>query len=107
MIKEIIISDLNELMQIIAEQEYREDLDRNRSSYLYRGMPNSSFKMETSLHRNCKQLQKELEPAILENFAKYAVLGDPTIAESVWRQMILGQHYGLPTRLWTGRTPLS
>lgn len=103
MIKEIIISDLNELMQIIAEQEYREDLDRNRSSYLYRGMPNSSFKMETSLHRNCKQLQKELEPAILENFAKYAVLGDPTIAESVWRQMILGQHYGLPTRLldWT------
>ena len=103
MIKEIAISDLNDLSAFITEQEYREDLDRYRNSYLYRGMPNSSFKMETSLHRNCKHLQKQLEPAILENFAKYAVIGDPTIAESVWRQMILGQHYGLPTRLldWT------
>lgn len=99
MIREINISNLEELAAFITEQEYREDLDRYRNSYLYRGMPNSSFKMETSLHRNCKHLQKELEPAILENFAKYAVIGDPTIAESVWRQMILGQHYGLPTRL--------
>lgn len=103
MIKEITITNLDELTQMITEQEYRQDLDRFRSSYLYRGMPDSSFKMETSLHRNCKHLQKTLEPAILENFAKYAVLGDPTIADSVWRQMILGQHYGLPTRLldWT------
>ena len=103
MIKEIEISDLDDLTQLITEQEYRTDLDRFRSSYLYRGMPDSSFKMETSLYRNCKHLQKQLEPAILENFAKYAVIGDPTIAESVWRQMILGQHYGLPTRLldWT------
>ena len=99
MIKEIEISDLDDLTQLITEQEYRTDLDRFRSSYLYRGMPDSSFKMETSLYRNCKHLQKQLEPAILENFAKYAVIGDPTIAESVWRQMILGQHYGLPTRL--------
>ena len=103
MIKEIEISNLDDLTQLITEQEYRTDLDRFRSSYLYRGMPDSSFKMETSLYRNCKHLQKQLEPAILENFAKYAVIGDPTIAESVWRQMILGQHYGLPTRLldWT------
>ena len=99
MIREIEISNLDDLTQLITEQEYRTDLDRFRSSYLYRGMPDSSFKMETSLYRNCKHLQKQLEPAILENFAKYAVIGDPTIAESVWRQMILGQHYGLPTRL--------
>ena len=103
MIKEIIIDNLDELMPLLADQEYRPDLNRNRSSYLYRGMPNSSFKMDTSLRRNCKNLQKVLEPAILENFAKYAVIGDPSIAESVWKQMILGQHYGLPTRLldWT------
>lgn len=103
MIREIEISNLDDLTQMITEQEYRADLDRYRSSFLYRGMPDSSFKMETSLHRNCKHLQRQLEPAILENFAKYAVIGDPTIAESVWRQMILGQHYGLPTRLldWT------
>lgn len=103
MIKEITITTLDELLPLLTEQDYRSDLNRNRSSYLYRGMPDSSFKMVTSLSRNCKHLQKELEPAILENFAKYAVIGDPTIEESVWKQMILGQHYGLPTRLldWT------
>ena len=90
-------------MPLITEQDYREDLHRNRSSYVYRGMPDTSFKMVTSLTRNCKNLQKSLEPAILENFAKYAVIDEPTIAQSVWKQMILGQHYGLPTRLldWT------
>ncbi len=103
MITEIRITTLDDLMQLLTEQDFRTDLDRNRSSFLYRGMPNASFKMETSLSRNCKHLQKTLEPAILENFAKYAVIGEPTIAQSVWHQMILGQHYGLPTRLldWT------
>ena len=103
MIKEIRITTLEELIPLLADQEYRADIDRNRSSYVYRGMPNTAFKMDTSLRRNCKELESELEPAILKNFAKYAVIEDPTIAQSVWRQMILGQHHGLPTRLldWT------
>ncbi|MBR6381736.1 MAG: FRG domain-containing protein [Lachnospiraceae bacterium] len=103
MIQEITISGLDELLPLLTEQEYRPDLNRNRSSFLYRGMPNSSFKMTTSLRRNCKDLQQTLEPAILENFAKYAIHDDPSIGGSVWRQMILGQHHGLPTRLldWT------
>lgn len=103
MIKEIRITTLDELLPLLTEQEYRPDLDRNRSSFLYRGIPDADYKMYTSLSRNCKGLQKRLEPAILENFAKYAVNDEPDIAGSVWRQMILGQHYGLPTRLldWT------
>lgn len=103
MYKEIRIDKLEDLMPLMADQPYRSDLNRFRSNYLYRGMNDASFKMQTSLSRNCKELQKKLEPAILENFAKYAVIGEPTIAQSVWRQMILGQHYGLPTRLldWT------
>lgn len=99
MINEIHITTLEDLMPLLTEQDYRPDLDRNRSTYLYRGMTNTDYKMFTSLSRNCKNLQKTLEPAILENFAKYAVIGDPSIAGSVWNQMILGQHYGLPTRL--------
>ncbi len=99
MIKEIRITTLEQLMPMLSEQEYREDLHRNRSPYLYRGLPDVSYKMVTSLSRNCKGLQKELEPAILANFAKYAVNDEPAITGSVWRQMILGQHYGLPTRL--------
>ena len=103
MIREVHVKTLEELMPLLSEQEYRPDLGRNRSPYVYRGMTNAAFRMVTSLRRNCKELQGTLEPAILKNFAKYAVIEDPSIAQSVWRQMILGQHHGLPTRLldWT------
>ncbi|MCR5108235.1 MAG: FRG domain-containing protein [Lachnospiraceae bacterium] len=103
MIKVIRISKIEELLPLFTEQDYRPDLKRNRGMYIYRGMSDASFNMNTSLSRNCKDLQKTLEPAILENFAKYAVASDPLVAGSVWRQIIVGQHYGLPTRLldWT------
>ena len=103
MIQEIRISTPEELMPLLSEQEYRPELGRNRSSFLYRGMPDSTYRMVTSLIRCCKEKQKTLEPAILNNFAKYAVREDPTIKESVWHLMITGQHNGLPTRLldWT------
>ncbi|MBR4588249.1 MAG: FRG domain-containing protein [Lachnospiraceae bacterium] len=99
MIKEVRITKVEELMPLLTEQEYRKDLGRNRSSFIYRGMSDSSFKMQTSLFRNCKEKQKYLEPAILENFTKYALSEEPSLENSVWKQMILGQHYGLPTRL--------
>lgn len=99
MIKEVRIKSLNEIMPLLTEQEYRAELKRNRSSFLYRGMPDASFKMTTSLSRNCKEHQKYLESAILNNFSKYAVINEPDISRSVWDQMICGQHNGLPTRL--------
>ena len=99
MIHEIRITRIEDLMPLLSEQEYRPELGRNRSSFLYRGMPDSSYRMVTSLSRCCKGLQKTLEPAILNNFAKYAVREDMTVVQSVWFQMISGQHNGLPTRL--------
>ena len=99
MIREERVETLADLLPLLTEQEYRPELKRNRSSYLYRGMPDASYRMVTSLSRCCKHLQKTLEPAILNNFAKYAVRQDPSVAQSVWNQMITGQHNGLPTRL--------
>ena len=103
MIREIRITSVEELIPLLSDQRYRPELKRNRCNYVYRGMPNIDYKMTTSLRRNCKELERTLEPAILKNFAKYAVIEDPSVANSVWRQMILGQHHGLPTRLldWT------
>ena len=90
---------MEKLFGMFCEQTYREDLDRYRSLYVYRGMTNADFTLKTSLTRDCKQKAKSLEPSILSNFTKYAALEDPSIERSIWRQMILGQHHGLPTRL--------
>ncbi len=99
MIKIVEVKDLDGLLPLITEQEYRPDLARFRSWYIYRGLSDVSFELFTSLERNCKDKMSDLEPAILKNFTKYAAREDPSIERSVWRQMILGQHHGLPTRL--------
>ncbi|MBQ3791009.1 MAG: FRG domain-containing protein [Lachnospiraceae bacterium] len=99
MIKTVEIADLTALFQMVSEQEYRPDLKRYRNLFIYRGQPDAAFRMETSLQRVCKDKKKELEYSILQNFTKYAALEEPTVERSVWHQLILGQHHGLPTRL--------
>lgn len=103
MIQEIRIDTIDKAMDLVKDQERNMRIDRLRSAYFYRGMASADFSLYTSLSRNCKDLQKKLEPAILSNFTKYAIKEDPTLSESIWKQMIIGQHHGLPTRLldWT------
>lgn len=97
------IKTIEDVSQLIFEQFYDSEQERFRSPYLYRGMPNAKFELITSLQRNCKEKKNEIESSILRNFTKYATHEDPLLKESVWRQLIVGQHHGLPTRLmdWT------
>lgn len=97
------ITTLEQINKIIWDQQYQSTLMRNRSPYLYRGLPNSNYHLVTSLRRNCKEKKNDIELAILRNFVKYAALEDPALKTSIWRQMIVGQHHGLPSRLldWT------
>ncbi|MDE7272263.1 MAG: FRG domain-containing protein [Lachnospiraceae bacterium] len=103
MVKVQKIQELKEIWDIISEQRYEDAIDRYRSSYLYRGLPNINFHLDTSLHRNCKYKGYNLESSILRNFTKYASIEVPDLVSSVWSQLIIGQHHGLPTRLldWT------
>lgn len=103
MINIIKIINLEELFQLLFEQEYADKLDRYRSAFIYRGLSNENYSLVTSLKRNCKDKEYVLEKSILRNFTKYAAIEDPLLKESVWRQLIIGQHHGLPTRLldWT------
>ncbi|MBQ3761794.1 MAG: FRG domain-containing protein [Clostridia bacterium] len=107
MITTVHLNTIGDVMEMIADQTRDEKINRLRSDYYYRGQRNVAYKMRTSLYRNCGAKQKELERPILQYFTKYASIEDPTLNESVWKQMIMGQHYGLPTRLldWT-RSPL-
>lgn len=97
------IREIHEIWDIISEQRHQDRIDRYRSPYLYRGLPNIKFHLETSLCRNCKYKGYELEKSILRNFTKYASIETPNLVSSVWSQLIIGQHHGLPTRLldWT------
>lgn len=97
------IETIDSLLKLIKEQAYDKSIDRYRSSFLYRGLPNKDFTLSTSLHRNCKEKQNNIETSIIRNFTKYAANEDLQLKESIWRQIIIGQHHGLPTRLldWT------
>ena len=99
MIETVQIDTLEGLVPLLSEQNYNPMIDRNRSSYLYRGMPDASFELIPSLRLNCRQQARNIEPSILRNFRKYAATEEPSIEKSVWDQMIVGQHHGLPTRL--------
>ena len=103
MIKTVKIDTLDGVKDLVFEQERNADNGRFRSSFFYRGMPDASFDLSTSLQRNCGDKDHLLEMPLLENFIKYVSIEDPTIDESVWKAMIVGQHHGLPTRLldWT------
>lgn len=99
MIETVLIETLDDLAPLLAEQNYNPTIDRYRSTYLYRGMPDATFELIPSLRLNCRQLARAIEPSILRNFRKYAAIEEPRIEKSVWDQMIVGQHHGLPTRL--------
>ena len=103
MIETVRINSIDEVMKLISEQKFNPDIKRVRSPYFYRGMPDANYTLTTSLRLNCKHLHKELESSVLRNFSKYACIEDPSISTSVWKQMMIGQHHGLPTRLldWT------
>lgn len=102
-IQEIIIDNDEAFFDFFMKTETDPKSGRERSSCLYRGLPNVDYRLITSLGRNCKERKDDLEKSILRNFSKYAQILDPSIPGSVWRQMVIGQHHGLPTRLldWT------
>ncbi|WP_294562235.1 FRG domain-containing protein [uncultured Traorella sp.] len=103
MAEEIYIKKIEDIIGVVLDQKYDVRIDRHRSSFLYRGLPNDSFTLTTSIERNCKEKWTDLEKPILRNFTKYAAMHMPDLKDSVWKQLIIGQHHGLPTRLldWT------
>ena len=75
MIREIEISTMDDLFHMISEQGYREDLGRHRNLFIYRGEPDASYTLSTSLRRHCKDKSRLLEPPMLLNFYKIRGIG--------------------------------
>lgn len=102
MYKIVLVNSFTDALNFFFEDSVSNNINRIRSNYVFRGLCNSQYNLETSLYRNCGD-NGLLEKCILRNFSKYAQMEQPDLNTSIWRQMILGQHHGLPTRLmdWT------
>ena len=99
----IYIKAVEDITKLLTNYRYDDSIKRYRSYYLYRGLSDSSYSLQTSLQRNCKGKKKEIETSLLRNFVKYALAENERLADSKWYQLSIGQHHGLPTRMldWT------
>ena len=71
MFKVIELKKIEDVLAVASDQPYDPRNKRNRGYYLYRGLPDDSFELKTSLQRTCGDLGTLLEPKILANFSKY------------------------------------
>jgi hypothetical protein len=99
--KEFVPTGWNELQEMLFHDAFNQRINRIRSPYIYRGLSNFDYRLETSLMRLGPEYQR-LEFHILRNFKKYAHRPE-VMSNTEWDWLALAQHHGLPTRLldWT------
>ncbi|RPI21294.1 MAG: FRG domain-containing protein [Chloroflexota bacterium] len=94
---EIRVGSWAELQEKLFEGSWKPELNRFRSPYAFRGVPEATHRLETTLVRlggNYAEMEKHL----LRNFRKYASRNEVEI-DNIWNWLSLAKHHGLPTRL--------
>lgn len=103
---DIRIDSWSQLQDELFQGSWNEAISRYRSPYVFRGLSDVSYRLETSLMR-LRGPYWQLEKHLLRNFRKYAqasMVGKPVgQPDSLWHLLAMAQHHGLPTRLmdWT------
>ena len=87
----------SELQEALFVDACDPTVGRHRSPYAFRGLSDTSHRLETTLIRLGGNFE-DLERHLLRNFRKYAHR-DVVEWDSLWHWLSLAQHYRLPTRL--------
>lgn len=95
--EDIVVSSWNDLNEWLYADSWKPSLGRHRSDYIFRGMSNCDYGLETSLMRLGEGYDK-LEGPLLRTFRRYAHRHAASV-DTVWNWLSLAQHHGLPTRL--------
>src|SRR5262245_43161881 len=85
------------LQTLLFQDAWDDGIKRFRSRFVFRGVEDTNFRLETSLMRLGGPYAM-LERHMLRNFRKYAPRS-AVVHDTVWHWLTLGQHYGLPTRV--------
>ena len=96
----ITVHSWQELQEALYHDSWNDQLQRYRSSYVYRGLENKDYELSSTLNRLG---ESHLEKHLLRNFRKYSHKQIKSEYKSIWNWLALAQHHGLPTRLldWT------
>lgn len=99
--RDIVVKDWNDLQEKIFTGSFDKSINRHRSPFVFRGIHNKDYELETSLVRLGNN-PSEMEKHLFRNFKKYAP-GDTVHEDNDWLWFSIAQHHGLPTRLidWT------
>src|ERR1700754_3226059 len=93
---DISVQNWAELQGALYEIEKNEH-DRYRSNFVYRGVADKCWGLHTSLQR-LGDHYRNVEGPLLRNFLKYAGPGD-IYSDALLFQLAVAQHHGLPTRV--------
>src|SRR5215218_8941332 len=102
-VSEVTVSSWAALLDELYRESWDPALQRHRSPFVYRGMPDAASDLRPSLLRLAREGEvAKLEGHLLRNFRKYAH-ADAAAGDSIWNWLALAAHHGLPTRLldWT------
>lgn len=98
MIKIVELNSIGELIDFPFVEGIKDKKNFRRMNYTFRGQNNEKYSLISGLRRTSQKEFNYLERRLLNNFKKYGQIIEDKVCNSIWENMIIAQHYGIPTR---------